>query len=432
MDLRLKRELEQQNPWLKNPSQPFLALTPFYPRHQTSALLDPELDCLATVLIGPRRAGKTILGKYLAQELITQKRFSSFFYLNCDLERVRSWLESPLFLDEALHYFALSQPIFFIDEVQRLPSPGLFLKTLVDLQRPLKIIASGSSQLELNSQVTEHMTGRNFTSLVLPLSFQEQASSPLLEDSILYGSYPQVITSSKKKPLLKQLFENYVNKDIIEILRVEKPDIFKKLIALIAHSSGQLVNYHQLSTDCQVPVATVKNYIDIAKKTFIIEEVKPFSANKRTELTTNPIFYFIDNGFRNQALNNFSPLESRTDAGLLIESAVFQELYKTITQNFESTSIHYWRTKAGAEVDFVLAQNDWTILPVEVKYRSMNRASITRGFRSFLEAYKPKEGIVLTKNFIGHERFVETEVSFIPFEEFNDWTTKSRHFILSS
>lgn len=414
MRLQLLREIEQQNPWLQDKQVPVFSTANYRSRIQLSTLMQPDWDTLWTILIGPRRAGKTTLGKYLSKELIEQGRFKQLLYLNCDLAEVRAWLKSPLFINEALKKFDLEFPIIFIDEVQRLETPGLLLKTIADLMLPIKMIASGSSQLEIKSKVQEHLTGRNISSLVLPLSFSEWDAASHLEQLLLYGAYPQIITTSQKELLLAQIYQDYINKDIIEFLKLAKPDHFQKLLGLIAHSSGQLVNYNQLANDCQINVAAIQHYLSILQQTYVIEIITPFVGNKRTELTTNPIVYFIDNGFRNYALRNFNDLSTRTDAGLLVEGLVFQEIYKYITQHFLNYSIHYWRTKSGAEVDFVVYKNDSCFIPVEVKYRGMSSPSITRGYRSFLQAYQPKHGVVITKDFIGSERFEGVLVAFIP------------------
>lgn len=416
MQLRLIKEIHQQNPWILDKNISFLKIPFFYNRLQSEMLMNPEWDSFCTILIGPRRAGKTTLGKFLSQNLIKTGRFKEFLYLNCDLEEIRNWLISPLFIDEAFEQFSLTSPIIFIDEVQRLKSPGLLLKTIIDLNRDLKLIASGSSQLEMQSKVEEHLTGRHFSSLILPLSFLEWSASKHLEELLIYGAYPQIIDTKAKELLLGQLYQDYVNKDIIEILRLNQPDIFLKLLSLIAHSSGQLVNYSQLSLDCQVSMAIIKNYLDIAKKTFIIKEVTPFVGNKRTEITTNPVFYFIDNGFRNYAMRNFSDINSRVDAGLLVESLVFQELTKFIYQNFLNYSIHYWRTKSGAEVDFIIKKNETQFLPIEVKYRNLKKPSLTRSYHSFIEAYKPKNAVVITKDLISKQVIKETTIHYVPLE----------------
>jgi predicted AAA+ superfamily ATPase len=416
MQLQLLQEIQQQNPWLTRKDQPILTIPHFRERLQLDMLMLPEWDPLWTVLVGPRRAGKTTLGKYLCQQLLNQGRFQELLYLNCDLESVRTWLKSPLFIGEAMKQFNLTSPIIFIDEVQRLPSPGLLLKTIADLNLSIKMIASGSSQLELKSKVQEHLTGRQLSSIVLPLSYGEWEASANLEPWLVYGSYPQIVDSQLKERLLGQLYQDYITKDIIETLKLGQPDIFQRLLGLIAHSSGQLVNYNQLAADCQVSVSMIQHYISIAQQTYVLASLLPFVGNRRSELTRNPIFYFIDNGFRNYALRNFGDPTYRSDLGLLVESAVFQELYKFITQNFLDYAIHYWRTKSGAEVDFIVRKNDESFLPIEVKYRNLTAPKISRGYHSFLQAYQPKRAVVITKNLIAVETIDNVEVSFIPLE----------------
>lgn len=414
MHLTLIKELEQQNPWLQNPEAPILAMPHYCPRQQLSTLMLVDWDSLWTILIGPRRAGKTTLGKILSQALIEQNRFQQLLYLNCDLAEVRNWLKSPLFITEAFKQFKLESPIIFIDEVQRLENPGLLLKTIADLTLPIKMIATGSSQLEIRSHVQEHLTGRNLTSLVLPLSFSEWDAASHLENLLLYGAYPQIIATPHKELLLAQIYQDYLNKDIIEFLKLAQPDNFQKLLGLLAHSSGQLINYNQLATDCQINVRLIQHYLSVLQQTYVIAIITPFVGNKRTELTSNPMVYFIDNGFRNYALRNFNVLSSRTDAGLLVEGLVFQEMYKYISQHFLNYTLHYWRTKSGAEVDFVIYKNDTDFVPVEVKYRPMSSASISRGYRSFLQAYQPPCAIMITKDFLAEQIFENTLIHFIP------------------
>ena len=416
MNLTLIKEIEQQNPWLQDQTKttPIISLQSYCPRQQLNTLMLADWDSLWTILIGPRRAGKTTLGKILSQTLIEQGRFKQLLYLNCDLKEVRNWLKSPLFITEAFKQFNLDSPIIFIDEVQRLENPGLLLKTIADLALPIKMIATGSSQLEIKSHVQEHLTGRNFTSLVLPLSFSEWDAASHLESLLLYGAYPQIIATPHQELLLAQVYQDYLTKDIIEFLKLAQPDNFQKLLGLLAHSSAQLINYNQLATDCQINVKLIHHYLSVLQQTYVVVAITPFVGNKRTELTSNPIIYFIDNGFRNYALKNFSALSSRTDAGLLVEGLVFQEMYKYISQHFLNYTLHYWRTKSGAEVDFVVYKNDNEFLPVEVKYRPMSSASITRGYRSFLQAYKPPYAVMITKDFLAEQQFENSLVYFIP------------------
>ncbi len=424
MDSKLYQELHQLNPWLSNPDVKAIDSTAMIQRHQLSFLMDPEWDSLCTVLVGPRRAGKTTLGKLLCQELINQKRFNTLLYLNCDYASIREWLKTPVFIEEARKQFTMDHPLIFIDEIQRLDYPGLLIKSIIDLGLPLKLIVTGSSQLEIKSKIQEHLTGRQITATIYPFSVKECDLDLNDGDALLYGCYPQVVSSTKKQFQLEQIYSRYIQKDIIEILKVGKPDVFTKLITLLAHSSGQLVNYNQLALDCNVSTTTIRNHLDILERTFVIQKTSPFVGNKRTELTSNPIFYFIDNGFRNCALNNFSAFSARTDNGLLVENFVFQEILKFKVQNFMNYNIHYWRTKSGAEVDFVLFKNQEQFLPIEVKYQNMKSAKLTRGFHSFIDAYSPKSAIVVTKSFIDTIKVKDTTIKFIPLTQLNELTNE--------
>src|SRR3989304_5856883 len=96
-----------------------------------------------------------------------------------------------------------------------------------------------------------------------------------------------------------------------------------------------------------------------------VQLIQPFHKNHITELKKNPKTYFLDLGLRNYIINNFNPLEKRTDAGALIENFVFL----CLRNNFPDKTINYWRTTAKAEVDFILRLNG-ELIPIEVKYQT--------------------------------------------------------------
>ena len=413
MDSNLLKVIYQENPWLQSPKQSIVSKNEYIPRLQFDFLKKSDWDSLWMVLVGPRQAGKTTLGKHLCQQLINEKRYPQLLYLNCDYREIRQWLHSTTFLIEAEQVLSLKKYILFIDEVQRLETPGLLLKIIHDLKLPIKMIASGSSQLEIKSKLQEHLTGRQLEALILPLSCREVNFKRDCLTLLEYGSYPQVYLAEQKQVFLQELFNNYIQKDIIAFLQIGKPDVFQQLLGLLAHSSGQLLNFQQLAVDCRVNVETIRHYLDTLERTYVIKTIKPYVGNKRTELTSNPICYFIDNGFRNQALNNFAPLDNRTDNGLLVENFVFQEIYKYQIQERKNWQIHYWRTKAGAEVDFVLKINFDTIVPIEVKYRNFSKMSLSRSYHSFLEAYQPPVGFIITKNQTDLLNYKNSRIYFI-------------------
>ena len=419
MDTELLKEINLLNPWLVKKKQNIFIDGAYITRLQTDKLLSSAWDRKWLILTGPRQAGKTTLGKYLSYLFLKKNRADQVLYLSCDYLAVRNWLKSPAFIQEAFKQFSLNKPVIFIDEVQRLEHAGLLLKAIADLKLPIKMIAAGSSQLELRSKVKEFLTGRNFTSIVLPFSYQEKPELAFDERAI-FGSNPAICQSTEKRLSLQQMFSEYIDKDIIEILRVGKPDVMQKLITLVAHSSGQLIQYQHLANDCCVATATIQNYLAILENTFGIKKITPFVGNKRSEVTANPIYYFIDNGFRNCVLRNFVGLNLRSDLGLLIESLIFQELYKFNKQHYQDFVIHFWRTTNGAEVDFVLYRNAKNLLPIEVKYRRFTKPTITRALRSFIQAYKPQQAIVITRNYISAVAIENCQVHFIAAQQLAD------------
>lgn len=416
MDTKRLELIYQQNPWLQSPNYPVVSDT-YINRLQLPFLLNSDWDSVWTILVGPRQAGKTTLGKHLCQQLLDQQRYQQLLYLNCDYFEIRQWLYSPLFLKEVEETLSLQQYILFIDEVQRLENPGLLLKIIADLKLPIKMIASGSSQLEIKSKVQEHLTGRQLETVILPLSCREINFKEEYPSLLQYGSYPQVYLASQKQIFMQELFNNYIQKDIIEFLKIGKPDVIQQLLGLLAHSSGQLLNFQQLAVDCRVNVETIRHYIDVLEKTYVIKLIKPYVGNKRTELTSNPICYFMDCGFRNQSLNNFSPIENRTDNGLLVENLVFQELLKYQLQERKNWQIHYWRTKTGAEVDFILKTDFETVIPIEIKYRRSIGLTLSRSYKSFLDAYQPKRGFIITQNQVGTLEYQGCQIKFLPLSD---------------
>ncbi|MDZ7261601.1 MAG: DUF4143 domain-containing protein, partial [candidate division KSB1 bacterium] len=119
--------------------------------------------------------------------------------------------------------------------------------------------------------------------------------------------------------------------------------------------------------------------------------------------------FFLDTGMRNVAVNNFDPLEARVDKGRLIENYVFSNLYKNAPL---LETIHFWRTKAGNEVDFILEQN--TLIPVEVKYKPFPRPTLPSGVRSFIQQYDTKKNYVLTMDYYGTADFNDHEIFYLP------------------
>ncbi|MFH1000137.1 MAG: DUF4143 domain-containing protein [Bacteroidota bacterium] len=133
--------------------------------------------------------------------------------------------------------------------------------------------------------------------------------------------------------------------------------------------------------------------------------------NKK-EITKSPVYYFNDLGFRNYAIGNMGNLSLPSQLGFVFQNFVFHMLKNNIPAH--KASLHFWRTKDKAEVDFILHAPSG-IIPVEVKYSDLKTASMTRSFRNFIEKYNPGEAWIINLFFESEIRLNNTRVKFLPF-----------------
>jgi len=311
------------------------------------------------------------------------------------------------------------------------------LKGLYDINLPYKFIVSGSGSLDLKENIHESLAGRKRVFQMGTVTFREfvdfkteyrysgrledffdiekERSLALLGEFLNFGGYPRVVLEdefSEKTKLINEIFRSYVEKDIACFLGANKLDAFNLMVKILASQIGQIIQYSNLAQECGISVATLKNYLWYAEKTFSIRIITPFFKNKHKEITKAPVVYFYDNGMRNFALNLFGSLEQIDQTGFVFENFVANRLFEK--NRYTSKGVHFWRTLDKAEVDFVINEGD-KILPIEVKYSSFRKPQITRSFRNFLIKYSPAEALVVNLNLEEEVEIERTKVKFIPY-----------------
>lgn len=350
------------------------------------------------VIHGPRRVGKSTLLQAAIRELLVDHNVpnADIYFFDLDTLDCSDVLESPSTL---IDFIGIPQRRTYvvIDEVQRLDNPGLFLKGVHDLGLPLKVLVSGSSSLELRSRVRESLSGRKRLIRMGGLSWTEfqrvRQGVADWKEFLTYGGYPAVILASEpaeKRRLLLEYFESYLDRDIDTFLRVDRLDVFRQLIRLLAFQTGSLVNLNELAASCQVSRDTLRRYLSYLEETFIVRRLEPFSRNPRKEISKMPKVFFADCGWRNLVSAGFTDWEERTDRGGLLENAVEHWL----RERFPLAGIHFWRSQAKAEVDFVV--DDGGVLHAyEVKAGTPSRPTVSRSLRSFVATYRPASATVI-------------------------------------
>lgn len=384
-------------------------------------------------LLGSRQSGKTTLLKHLQENLI--KKNKKIAYITFENKQ-----SLQLFNDlEEFMAFYQNYDILIIDEFHYVKEGGQKLKFLYDTTDK-KFLISGSSSLELTFQTGKYMVGRMVTFKLSPFSFEEfllatneslfnvySLNKPLsqiikyhlmknFETYLIYGGYPAVVlTKSKteKEKILEGIIENYLLRDIKDLLTLITEDELILLTKLLATQIGNLINYNELSTLSRLPYKQLLKHLEILKKTYIVDLVRPYSTNKRTELVKNPKVYFFDLGFRNYLLGDFRSFDKRQDIGALVENYIFTKL--SSNQKI-TTRINFWRTKSGAEVDFII-EKQGNIIPIEVKYSSS--PVIGKSLYSFFNKYQPNKAYVITKDIEKEVKIGGVKVFFIPAYRFS-------------
>jgi len=384
-----------------------------------------------TLLIGPRQAGKTTLLLLLKGNLEKEKKKTAFF--NLDIESDRQHFSSQEKLLRKIKLDIGSSGYVFIDEIQRKENAGIFLKGLYDMQLQYKFIVSGSGSVELKEKIHESLAGRKRVFMLTTLSFKEFAdfrtgykyenrldeffdvdtskADALLEEYSNFGGYPRVVlseTEKEKKAVMDEIYQSYLEKDVSYLIRLKKEESFTNLVRLIASQTGSPVNYSELSSTLGISAKTVKHYLWYLQKTFILQKVSPFFRNARKEITKSPIFYFIDIGLRNYATAEFGRVQQ---LGRVFQNFALPLLSE---KTAAATSIYFWRTKDGAEVDFVLSYGD-TIIPVEVKYSKLKQPKVEKSLKSFIAKYSPKKAYVINLSLEQEVQLGKTKVCFIPY-----------------
>ena len=464
-----------QNPWR---IQPGWRLTGLAPRRIQPLILnwidEPEI----VVIKGARQVGKTTLVQQIIYDLIHKAKVhpENIFYFSFDDRDLRNLvLQDPKsvfnFIRQQRKRVGKGRLFIFFDEIQKAPLMLEILKMYYDSSKDYKFIITGSSSLELSKGVSESLLGRVVNFHLHSLTFQEiltlKASATLskflpeagsevedflqnfagfkqnfnydyqrlkkvsseldfykddmmiqFNEYLLRGGYPGVAKKEKLKAemILRDIKQVYIEKDIIATLKIGKHLAFSELLELLSYQIGSLVNLEELCGNLKVSFPTLKNFLNILEKTYVIELLQPYFKNQRKAVRKNRKIYFLDTGFRNACIGLVNLPHNPNEIGHLVENMTFNILKKVNSYLFgESIQFFFYRTYDGAEIDFVLKKGN-EIFPIEVKYQNFVKEKIPTVMKNFMEIKggSCQKGLVITKDFIGKKCFDFGEVYFIP------------------
>ncbi len=390
------------------------------------------------IITGPRQCGKTTVMKFLKESL--DQKGQKTLYLSLDIEKDKPhFVSASALINKIKLEIGDKKAYIFIDEIQRKENSGLFLKGLYDMNLPYKFIVSGSGNLELKEKIHESLAGRKLIFNLNTLNFKEfvnyktdyqyegkwaeffkinsEQGEALLKEYLVFGGYPRIVLAStyeEKIRFLDEIYKSYLEKDIAFWLNVGKVEEFSNLIKLISSQVGRTVNYSELANTLNLSQIYVKKYLFYLEKTFIISKLTPFFTNPRKELSKAPLYYFFDLGLKNYVLGEANPLEKKDEAGYLFENFVHNALKDKTS--YSTDKLNFWRTKNGAEINFVL-QTGEGLIPYEAKFKNLKQPQLGRSIHSFIDTYSPSKVFIINKSWSHKQKKGATNIIFSPFRE---------------
>ncbi len=364
------------------------------------------------IVFGARQTGKsTLLKRLLPQAAI---------WLDFSHPAVRSdYLRHPEQLIERCRALEQGESphVVVVDEAQNVPAIFDAVQHLYDSEpKRWRFVLCGSSARKLRVTGANLLPGRAFVHHLYPLVVAERAfaergnqgwpvSSPLplamapgleeapfpaarLMERLIFGELPGIAVAppDQRSDLLRAYCSVYLEEELRREALVKDWTAFARFLQLAALESGQMLNYAKIAKHAGVAIPTVKSYYQLLEDMFMGFRVTAFSGSPRKSLLSTERFYFFDVGVRNAAAE--LPLQSATvlaNPGPVLEQWVGTELWKRL-KYLGSGKLHYLRTKAGAEVDFII-ERDGRLIPIEVKWTDNPSRSDIRHLLTFLREH---------------------------------------------
>lgn len=381
----------------------------------------PQLDVLATrltesrrfieVLSGPRQVGKTTLARQAMAGFA-----GSGHYASADLPAppTADWIQQQW--DIARRLAAKGPALLVLDEVQKVPRWSEVAKMLWDedsfSQRPLHVVLLGSSQFLMQQGLTESIAGRFELIRVPHWSFDEMrtAFGWDLDRYIYFGGYPGAAPLVEdefrwKSHIIDAIIEPTISRDVLQLSRVDKPALLRRLFVLGCAYSAQILSYQKMIGQLQDVgnTTTLAHYLDLLGGAWMMAGLDKFAGDAARSRAASPKLLALNTALMSAQMPQ-GYAAARNDGelwGRLVESAVGAHLINTAPPGM---TVSYWRER-NREVDFVLHQGTRT-RAIEVK-SGRNKGALA-GLTAFASAFGTGKGLVVGTGGVPLELFLST------------------------
>jgi predicted AAA+ superfamily ATPase len=376
--------------------------TDLYPRFAADRLTEALRDSPAVLIHGPRQSGKTTLAQRVGAR-------AGYAYLSFDDEAIRSVATT-----DPVGFVADLPPRVILDEVQHVPQLFATLKAAIDRdRRPGRFVLTGSTNVLLLPKLSDSLAGRMAIVRLHPLaqceierkrpSFLEglfgarfkmrpfERLGPALAERIVAGGYPAALklpAGRRRARWYEAYLEAIVQRDVRELARIASLDVVPRLLAAAAAQTARLVNVSDLAAPFALSRPTIRDYLTLLSRVFLLEELPPWHNNRLSRLVKTPKLHLGDTGLACALLGvDAAALKAdRALLGQLLETFVFQELRRQASWHEQVLAFHHFRDRDGYEVDIVIERGALAIAGVEVKAAATVTAADFRGLRKLKEA----------------------------------------------
>jgi len=367
------------------------------PRFIENQILSALKPGKVTGIFGARRTGKTVLMNSLKAKL-KNKAVLMVNGENLDVIEVLSSQRINI-----LDKFTAGYKYIFIDEAQRIPDIGLNLKLIVDNIPGVAVLVSGSASFDLKNKIGEPLVGRSKYFYLYPLSQLEMnkyqdfiKNREALEDRLIFGMYPQVLTEKTlkgKRDILESIRDGYLLRDILQLDNLKNSLFIFNLLRLLAFQIGNDISFSELADNLNANKKTVMRYLELLEKSFVLFSLHGFSRNLRKEFTKTPRYFFWDNGVRNAVISNYNGLNMRDDVGKLWENYCISERIKKLNYKNIHCNKYFWRTYDQKEIDLVEERNG-RLWGFECKWKEKS----VKPPKDFINTYKNSRFMIINKD----------------------------------
>ncbi len=373
-----------------------------YPRFLRSRVEDALMDSPVVLIHGPRQCGKTTLARMVGDD-------SGYGYLTFDDDVQRSAART-----DPVGYVADLPDRVVLDEVQRVPELFTAIKVAVDNRRkPGSFILTGSANVLLVPRLADSLAGRIEILRLHPLSRAElvgracnflptlfgagfkagqfgQRLGNVLAEHIVGGGYPAAlarVTHHRRALWYRDYADTLIQRDIQDLARISALGALPRLLALAAGQTASLINVSELAAPFQVSRQTIREYLTLLSRIFLLDELPPWHSNQLKRLVKTPKLHIGDTGLACalMGVNPGSLWMDRPLFGRLLESYVYQELRRLASFRDESTAFYHFRDKDQVEVDLVI-ESEGLVAGVEVKAASTVTTADFKGLRKLKDA----------------------------------------------